>query len=131
MAKIYVEIVPVSVKADDSKTKDAIAKQIKEIFADKIESSGYLTCKRPTEKNAKGFSLDTNFVLTASGAEFKGQMNIAMSFLPKKAILGRAANGGGASSSREIEAMVEAVAEAIIAKVLPQLKAQIPKLGDQ
>ena len=129
MAKTYVEIISVSVTADDSKTKDAIAKQIKSIFADKIEKSGYLTCKPPADKNAKGFSLDTNFVLAASGAEFNGEMEIAMSFRPKKALLGHAANGGSASNARLIEAMVEAVSEAIMAKVLPQLKAQIPKLA--
>ena len=107
MAKTYVEIIPISVKAPGGISKEDIGSQIKSIFLDQIAASKDLTCKRPTDKNAKSFSLDIDFVLAPSGTEFKGQMNLAMSYWPKKTIFGRAANGGSASNAREIPSLVE------------------------
>ncbi len=128
--KVYVEIIPIAVKADDSALKSKLAAQIKDAFEKAIEASGALTKKAPADKKEKGFSLDIDFTLKTKGTEIEGELNIAFSIRPKKAIFGHAKQGAGGSSMRELDGVMDAILEKLVPKVIAQLKAQIPKLAD-
>jgi hypothetical protein len=130
MAKIYVQIIPVSVKIDDTALKPKLADRIKKAFETAIEASGTLTKTPPKDAKEKGFALDINFTVKMSGPEVNGELNVAFSYRPKKAIFGHAKQGASGSSMKMLDDVLDAILAKVVPQVIAKLKAQIPKLAD-
>jgi len=115
----------------DDKLKSSLPDSMKAAAEKMIDSSSTLTTKKPSDKNAKGFSLGGNLSLKKNPAGAECKVEILLAYWPKVAMFGSAKGSGrvkatGKALDGAIEDFVtQIVEEAIKKQAIPELEQRV------